>query len=87
MTAIKRQQKITPFLWFNNQAREAAIEEAKEHERRGLLDIEPPIGLLEQITEKCRQKFEAEEHKRKMETSFCYRTFNNFCDYVKHWYK
>lgn len=65
---------------------EAAIEEACERERRNLLNIEPPAGLLENAMDKCLPIFEAEKHQRRMEANFLYRTFHNVCDYVKSLY-
>lgn len=66
---------------------EAAIQEAKERERKGLLDIEPQPSLVERTIAECNRAITEQEHRRKMEENFLYRTFYSLYDRVRSLYK
>jgi len=62
---------------------EETIKEAKERERKGLLNIEPSPDLVAKTIAEYEAKYPVIFNEKKHEKSMFYR----FCDYLRSWYK
>lgn len=65
---------------------ESFIKEAKMREQSGLLDIEPPIDLIDRVMKKCSPLFEEHQSKRDVETNFFYRSVNKIYNYLTYYF-
>lgn len=83
----KPQRKVDEQMLMRLGFSEAAIKEAKERERKGLLDIEPQPSLVERTIIECNCAIKEQEHRRKMGENFLHRTFYSLYDRVRNWYK